>query len=128
AAAGAVVEGKQWFGHIDLWEVPSGRRAGQVAECTITALTFSPDGATLATGNGSGAIQLWEAKTGKQRRADGGHVEVPLHAAFTPDGRTLLSASQDQTLRWWSVKDGRQFHQAESVPPSPYAFVALSPD
>ena len=57
----------------------------------IDALTFSPDGTTLAVGGADGAVRFWDLRTGKQTRsplAGGGGGTGTL--AFTPDGRTLV--------------------------------------
>ncbi|MFE0424135.1 helix-turn-helix domain-containing protein [Streptomyces sp. NPDC058953] len=59
----------------------------------VTALAFSPDGATLAVGNGSGSVQLWDVASSQRM---GSPLLTPgdpiLSLAFSPDGRTLYTA------------------------------------
>jgi hypothetical protein len=71
---------------------------------------LTPDGRTVATAV-KGAIQLWDATTGRPRQ------RLTAHADRVPDlhmlgaGRTLLSAGSDNTLRLWdldTVKERRR--------------------
>ncbi|GAA2252911.1 hypothetical protein GCM10010232_46810 [Streptomyces amakusaensis] len=59
----------------------------------VTALAFSPDGKTLAVGEGEGGVQLWDIESSRRL---GSPLPTPgdpvLSLAFTPDGRTLRTA------------------------------------
>ncbi|NBO92745.1 MAG: twin-arginine translocation signal domain-containing protein [Planctomycetia bacterium] len=69
----------------------------------LSCLMFSPDGATLAMGDGP-VLKLWEWRTGGSRSWVG-HNETIDAVAFTPDGRVFTTSLTDRTARIW--KDGK---------------------
>ena len=75
------------------------------AEANVTALAFSPDGKTLASGGGfaESDIRLWDVATGKEIGRLEGHGTWVSSLVFWPDGRKLASSSADQTIRIWDV-------------------------
>jgi WD40 repeat protein len=96
-----------------LWEMPTGSPLTITASLPAlhtdpSALAFSTDGHTLATGYTDGEIQLWSWPTlvslgpalpGSQSQVTG--------LAFSPDGFTLASTSNDGTVRLWVTPDLR---------------------
>jgi WD40 repeat protein len=84
----------------------------------VSALTFAPDGRTLATGNSNGLVNLWEARAsiaqGKDRdknpplghelRRFTGHTGEVRTLAFAPAGDRLVSGSADTTALVWDLK------------------------
>jgi WD40 repeat protein len=72
------------------------------------SVTFSPDGARLATGAEDGAARVWDAETGEELLAVRGHAAPVNSVAFSPDGTRLLTASDDATARVWDLVDGRE--------------------
>ena len=62
-------------------------------------VTWSPDGATIATATEGIYFQLWSGVSGKARNNDGlgGHVSGLTGAAFAPYGQTELPQSSRQT-------------------------------
>jgi eukaryotic-like serine/threonine-protein kinase len=72
---------------------------------SITALAFSPDGRTLASGAGfrKSDIRLWDVATGKGIGRLAGHASWVSSLVFWPDGKKLASSSADQTIRVWDV-------------------------
>lgn len=65
----------------------------------VAAVSYSPDGAVLASATGTwgglraGEIRTWDARTGRLLRTFGGAI-APVHdLAFRPDGRQLATAS-----------------------------------
>jgi eukaryotic-like serine/threonine-protein kinase len=71
----------------------------------ITALTFSPDGKTLASAAGfsESDIRLWDVATGKEIGRLEGHKSWVGSLVFWPDGKKLASSSADQTIRTWDI-------------------------
>lgn len=67
-----------------------------------TALSWSPDGRTLATAGQDGAARLWDAREGTElARLDGGEPWVSS-VVYSPDGRYLATAT-GRRLRLWKV-------------------------
>jgi WD40 repeat protein len=97
----------------------------------VFAISFSPDGRTLAIARGAtepaqrfGRIELWNTETGKLRLVIQGFDGPVSSVSFSPDGRTIVSGSseyynkhvQEKTLvregavygelKWWDVNTG----------------------
>ena len=55
-----------------IWEIATGSQV-VVSEPTVAIRTgrmaFSPDGTTLAAGDSTGSVRLWNAETGRERLA-----------------------------------------------------------
>jgi WD domain, G-beta repeat len=70
----------------------------------VSALAFSPDGQTLASGGKGGLVRLWAPPT------DAGVLnsdnETVQALAFSPDGH-YLAAGADRALQVWDRRDGR---------------------
>lgn len=96
----------------------------------VFAISFSPDGSTLAIARGAsdpaqryGRIELWDMKTGTLRHDIKGFDGPIKSISFSPDGRTLVSVSREYRvqkiqekvgrrslgfveLKWWDVQTG----------------------
>ncbi|MGS2808425.1 toll/interleukin-1 receptor domain-containing protein [Nocardia sp. MW-W600-9] len=94
-----------------LWDAATGARIDRVFEPQPRALraVFSPDGRRIAGTSADGAVQIWDAETGKSVVPPlVGFDSVVNSVAFSPDGRSVLAAGgQDGTIRWWDIVDGR---------------------
>jgi WD40 repeat protein len=102
----------------------------------VFAISFSPDGGTLAIARGIsdpaqryGRIELWDTETGVLRHAIKGFDGPVISISFSPDGQTLVSASREyrtgklgartrtfQTLtvgelKWWDAQTGELKHK-----------------
>ena len=80
----------------------------EVALLAGRSVTFSPDGATVATvaGYRAKAVRLWDAETGESIRTLTGHTDTVVRVSFSPDGKTLASGTEDSKIRLWDVKTG----------------------
>jgi WD40 repeat protein len=96
------------------------------------AVTFSPDGCHLVTGQQEGVVKVWDAKTGKGGRIVGAHAREIRGLVFSHDGRTLASASGDGTVKLWDgARLGDEQKPLRTLParvPGPSVNVAFSRD
>ncbi|MGF1496116.1 MAG: hypothetical protein ACFB8W_04740 [Elainellaceae cyanobacterium] len=74
-------------------------------EGTAFGVTFSPDGALLASASADHTVRLWDV-TGRSRQIYTGHRDHVFGIAFSPDGTLLASASADRTVRLWRRRGG----------------------
>jgi len=100
----------------------------------VWGLTFSSDGARLATcsGNdGSGEIKIWEIRTGQELLTLKGHSDDVVDAAFSPDGGLLASASdggeEGGEVKLWDLKTSQVIYTLKGHK-LPLHQVAFSPD
>ncbi len=73
------------------------------ASANITSLAISPDGRTLATGDGENIIRLWEIPSGRELTHWQAQNSAVTALAFSPDGKTLASGGMDGVLRLWNL-------------------------
>ncbi len=91
------------------------------------ALTFAPDGRTLASGDFGGGLTFWDVETGRELNTFRGQTDAIRALAFSPDGKTLASGSWDGTIRMWATDTGHQV--AVITEHAPFVQeVALTPD
>ncbi len=66
-----------------------------------TALTFSPDGSIVVSGNRDGIVQLRDSTTGKIISEHVGHASWISELVFSEDGTTLATSGGDGTILVW---------------------------
>jgi WD40 repeat protein len=84
----------------------------------VTAMAFSPDGKTLATGSGrasrSGEIKLWNVADGALvREFAAPHSDAVTALDFSRDGQLLASGATDRFVKVHSVADGKHVKSFE---------------
>ncbi len=99
------------FRRVTLWEIAPLRRIhdwtnGWVGR--VTAVTFTPDGQTLAAGDGeagrSGFVRLFNTATGERVASWRAHADSVFSLQFSADGQRMVTASGDRLVRVWDVK------------------------
>lgn len=73
----------------------------------VTAIAFSADGSTLASGSFDKTVKVWNVTTGEVIKTFP-EVSVVKSVALSSDGNILASSGVDNTVRLWDVKTGRQ--------------------
>jgi Tol biopolymer transport system component len=71
----------------------------------VTAVTFSLDGKTLASGSDDGVVKLWDVSTSRERALLRGQATAVYSLAFSPNGRFLATAGTKK-----EKPAGREFH------------------
>jgi WD40 repeat protein len=94
---------------VKLWDVGTGKELAALKGHTkmTSAVVFSPDGKTLATGSEDRTIKLWDVATGDELATLKGHAGKVTSLAFSADSRMLVSGSEDRTVKLWDVARGK---------------------
>jgi len=91
---------------------------------TCQSLTYSADGARLASGSGDQWIRVWDTTTGALLRTIEDSHPLLLHVQFSPsDNRRLASAGMNGRIHLWDVDSGEKEWSMEGR-----QFAVFSPD
>jgi WD40 repeat protein len=70
------------------------------------SVAFSPDGATLATGDAYGEVRVWDLATQREMLVLPDHTFDINDLVFSPNGTTLYAASYERVVRVWDARSG----------------------
>ncbi len=107
---------------------PDYRRSVERVGESYHALSFSPDGQTLALGAEDGRIHLWEMPSARERMVLLGQTDAVRSVGFSPDGKLLVSLSQTGRVVLWDVIRGTESRVLAAACPTKVRSVAFSPD
>jgi serine/threonine protein kinase/Tol biopolymer transport system component len=122
-------------GITQLWDVASGHLIATFTDPDDVTRTvaFSPDGKTLAAGDGNGVTYLWDVASGHLIATFADPSPGPngvQSVAFSPDGKTLAAGDGDDSTYLWDVASGQLIATLTNPRPVTKGFqdVTFSPD
>jgi len=84
----------------------------------VTALQFTPDGATLVAADGeptkSGVIHLWSVAGGKSQSTWSAHKDSIYALCLSPDGKRLATGGADKVIRLWELATQKETGKLEA--------------
>lgn len=95
----------------------------------VQSIALSPDGRTLASQSGDGAVRIWNLPEGRLRHTFTGH-DISEVVTFSPDGGILAVATAggtDVTIGLWDPVTGRKLRTL-TVPDGSVRGMDFSPD
>jgi WD40 repeat protein len=126
---GSVLASGSADGTVRLWDSAGNGLSVLEGHKVVNAVTFSPDGKTLAVGD-QATVRLWEVATGRLRSqltCKGQTVRVNS-VAFTPDGASLLAWNGSDCITFWDLATGQQSGSIPQKTMMSISAMALSPD
>ncbi|RPA76851.1 WD40 repeat-like protein [Ascobolus immersus RN42] len=95
---------------IHLWSVQTGQLLDSLAghEGPVSTLSFTPDGATLASGSWDRSVRVWDIFSRTANSEPFMQTSDVLSVAFRPDSKELAIATLDGNLAFWSIETGEQ--------------------
>lgn len=94
-------------------DVVAARRMEEHADI-IYDLSWSPDGARIATASADKLVIVWDAATGKKLLALEGHTEAVMGVGWSPDGKRLATAGADNSVMIWDAETGKRLRKLEN--------------
>ncbi|MDB5309568.1 MAG: domain, G-beta repeat [Gemmataceae bacterium] len=85
-----------------LWDAATGHLVRRVEQDSwVTAIAFSPDGRTVASGHDDGKVRFWDAATQKFLGEIAAHPKAVSAITFAPVGEFVATAGEDRIVRVW---------------------------
>ena len=119
-------DGNVGWTSFDLLELSQQHIATLSGVSAVRSVSFSPDGATLASGT-EGGVEIWEVATRKHLALLEQSGEI-RSVAFSSDGTNLVSGSTDGTIELWENASASWTNIATLESQNPIYSVAFSPD
>ncbi|KAG8699018.1 hypothetical protein FRC09_006884 [Ceratobasidium sp. 395] len=95
----------------------------------VYSVTYSPNGAYIASGSHDSTVRIWNAGDGQPvGQPLKGHEDYVRSVAYSPDGSRIASSSGYNTIRIWDAKTGQALGQPLEGHTSWVLSVAYSPD
>ena len=93
----------------------------------VSAVAFSPEGKTLASGAGDGLIFFWDPLIGVPIKLIHAQPSGVAALAYSPHGRLLASAGRDSTIKIWDATSGNELRALKGHVRDVHS-LAFSPD
>jgi WD40 repeat protein len=88
----------------------------------LWAITFSPDGRTIATGSSDRLVKLWDVNTGRELRTLTGHQDSVGAIAFSPDSRIIATGANDHQIKLWIPRTDSSSARSKLTPRSFHSY------
>ena len=113
---------------VSVFEVASGKLIKKIEGFSkgLQALSFSPDGKYIVTGDRSSKASLWGIPSLELAKAFEDHKYWVSHASFSPDSKYLLVGSADEVILW-NIAKGEKIYSAVAAKQG-LTSVVFSPD
>jgi WD40 repeat protein len=96
---------------IQLWDVGAGKEQLRIKpdqNYYVTNVLLAPDGKTLVTSGGQGAIVVWDTATGKELRRIAGRRNLGQTMIFSPDGKLFAATTPAGAIQVWEYATGKR--------------------
>lgn len=90
----------------------------------ISAVAFSPDGASFAVGGVGGEVRVYQTGDGARKAALPGHKGGIYAIAFSPDAKTIATGGFDGNVRIFDTTSGKLVNSFIPVPIAPANVIA----
>ncbi|MCI0542102.1 MAG: protein kinase [Verrucomicrobiales bacterium] len=94
--------------YVNLWDVKTGAKIGDLQVGGILTLAFSPNAQYLVCGTSDTKIHILEIPGLKQINVLEGHTAFIFSLAFDPNGKVFASSGNDSHIILWSCPDGHE--------------------
>ena len=120
------------FGTLAVWDVATGKRLWTVRtrRGTVTAVPFSPDGASIAAAYEDGTVVLYDVGNGQVERTlrtEGGGFFTFQTDAFSYGGKLLATGTWAGIVQLWNPANGQQVGRPTLVAAAPVASLDFAP-
>jgi WD40 repeat protein len=115
----AIPESKYGAATISLWDVGSARLLRVLQNpAFFTALTFTPDGKTIASGHKDGSVKLWEVESGAVtatlRGPTGDDAGFAVRSVSVDDkGEILMAGDETGAVAGWTIVQHEQISRTQ---------------
>jgi WD40 repeat protein len=98
---------------VSLWDARTGKQRWRLplSRSRNLAISFSPDGSSLAVPAENGTLRLIAVASGKARRQWESSSDQGVAVAFSPDGKLLASGGDGGTIRFWDPGTGKELRR-----------------
>jgi WD40 repeat protein len=93
---------------VEIWDLTTSKiRRAFASSGNVTALSFAPDGRTLASSSQDGSVSIWDLQTGSLILQLKKHTAAVNAIAFSTAGDLIASGGDDRSVIIWETATGK---------------------